>query len=77
MLHGQLILSNTRLVISSTERQHSIISNVHKRLGHDAKAKAMAWHRGRDSAIQKILNRFFWHNIKTNVRSRENLKCIK
>ena len=30
MLHGQLIYNNTRLVISSTERQHTIISNVHK-----------------------------------------------
>ena len=77
MLHGQLIFSNTRLVISSAERQHTIISDVHKRLGHDPKVKAMAWHRGRDSTIQKISNRFFWHNIKTNVRSRENLKSIK
>ena len=68
MLHGQLIYSNTWLVISSTERQHTIISDVHKGLGHDPKAKAMASHCGRNSTIQKISNRFFWHNIKGDVK---------
>ena len=67
ILHRQLMYNNTRLVISSTERQHTIISDVHKGLGHDLKAKAMASHCGRDSTIQKISNRFFWHNIKGDV----------
>ena len=44
MLHGQLIYCNTKLVISSAERQHSIISDVHKGLGHDPTARAMASH---------------------------------
>ena len=56
MLHGQLIYNNTRLVISSTEQQHTIISDVYKGLRHDPKAKAMASHCGRDSTIQKISN---------------------
>ena len=56
MLHGQLIYNNTRLVISSTKQQHTIISDVYKGLGHDPKAKAMASHCGRDSTIQKISN---------------------
>ena len=43
------------------------MSDVHKGLGHDPKAKAMASHCGRDSTIQKILNRFFWRNIKGDV----------
>ena len=30
MLHGELMHNNTRLVISSTERQHTIISDNHK-----------------------------------------------
>ena len=51
MLHGQLMYRNTRLVISSTERQHTIISDVHKGLRHDPKAKVMASHCGRDSTI--------------------------
>ena len=59
--------NNTRLDTSSTERQHTIISDVHKGLGHDPKTKAMASYCGRDSTIQKIPNGFFWHNIKGDV----------
>ena len=44
MLHGQLTHYNTKLVISSAERQHSIIRDVHKGLGHDPTARAMASH---------------------------------
>ena len=47
MLHGQLTYNNTRLVISSTERQHTIITDVRKGLGHNLKAKAMASHCGK------------------------------
>ena len=67
MFHGQLMYNNTRLLISSRERLHAIISDVHKGLGHDPKAKAMASHCGRDSTIQKISNGFFRHNIKGDV----------
>ena len=55
------------MVISSTGRQNTIISDVHKGLGHDPKAKVMASHCGKDSTIQKISNRFFWRNIKGDV----------
>ena len=55
------------MVVSSTKGQHTIISDVHKGLGHDTKAKAMALHYGRDSTIRKVSNRFFWHNIKGDV----------
>ena len=67
MFHGQLMYNNTRLFISSTEQQHIIISDIHKGLGHDTKAKAMASHCGTDSTIQKISNTFFWHNIQGDV----------
>ena len=30
MLHGELTYNNTKLVISSRERQHIIIGNIHK-----------------------------------------------
>ena len=82
MLYEQLIHKNPRLVISSTERQHTIISDVHKGLGHDPKAKAIASHGGKVSATQEISNKFFWQNIRgdvknlirnvTNVSSKEN-----
>ena len=58
MIYGQLMCKNTRLVIFSTERQHTIISDIYKRLGHNIKAKAMASHCGRDSTMEKISNIF-------------------
>ena len=67
MFHGQLMYSDTSLFISSTEQQHILITNVNKGLEHDPKAKAMVSQCGRDSTIQKILNKFFWHNIKGDV----------
>ena len=63
----QLLYKSTRLVISSKERQQTIIRDVHVGLGDDVKAKAMASHRGRDATHQKIADKFFWHNIKTDV----------
>ena len=64
MLHGLLMY----LVISSTERQHTMISGAHKGLVHDAKCiKATASQCVRNSTLQKISNRFLWHNIKGNV----------
>ena len=59
LLHGQLMYNNTRLVISSTERQYAIIDEVHEGLRHDPKDKTMDLHCGSDSAIPKISNRFF------------------
>ena len=53
---GELMYSNTRLVISSTERQQTIISD-----------DPTASHCGKDSVIQKISNRFFWYSIKGDV----------
>ena len=58
---------NSRLVISSKERQQQIIHDIHLGLGEDSRAKAMASHRGRDSTQQKIAERFFWYNIKSQV----------
>ena len=84
ILHGQMVYKNTSLVISSTERQHYIISDTHKGLGHDTKAKALASHWGRDSTIQIFEKDFsgrilktMWKNLlrnETNVKSREKLK---
>ena len=63
MLHWQLMCNNTRLVVSSIERQHAIISDVHKGLGR-SKARPMSSHCKRDT---KISNRFFWRSIKGDV----------
>ena len=64
MLHRLLMY----LVISSTERQHTImISGAHKGLVHDVKDKATTSQCVRNSTLQKISNRFLWHNIKGNV----------
>ena len=54
ILNGQLMYNNTRLVISSKEKQQTIIKYVRVGLGGDPKAKAMASHRGRDATREKI-----------------------
>ena len=79
MLHGKLMYNNRRLVISSTKRQRTIISDVHIGLGHHPKAKALASHSGRDSTKQKISKIFFWHNIKGSVKefSKKYDQCQK
>ena len=47
------------LLISSKERQESIIDNVQVRLGNNSKTKALASHHGMDTTQQKTLQRFF------------------
>ena len=54
-------------IFRRTGRQHTINSDVQNGPGHDPKAKEMALHCPRDSTIQMISNRFFWHNIKIDV----------
>ena len=55
MLCGHLMYIKARLVISSTERQHAIISDVHKGLGHDSRPlKQWLCTMEKDSTIQKI-----------------------
>ena len=50
---------NTRLVISSTERQHAIISDVYKGLGHDSKAKAITLYCGKGFNDTKDFKQIF------------------
>ena len=45
----------------------TIFHDIHERLAVDSKANAMTSHRGKDSAYQKISNRFFWHNMLSDV----------
>ena len=81
MIHVQLMYNNTRLVISFTERQHTIISDVHKRLGHGLKQ----WLRNVEGiqrykrfqidfsgTILKAMSKNLLRNA-TNVRSMEKL----
>ena len=68
IVNGQLMYKESRRVIMSKENQHTIIHDVHVGLGEDSKAKAMSSHRGRDSTQQKIAARFYWHNIKDDVK---------
>ena len=68
IVNGQLMYKESRRVIMSKEDQQTIIHDVHVGLGEDSKAKAMSSHRGRDSTQQKIAARFYWHNIKDDVK---------
>ena len=57
----------SRLVIKSKDEQRQIIDDIHKGLGENPKAKAMASHRGRDTTYQKVSERFFWYSIFADV----------
>ena len=65
--NGQLMYKKSRLVIKSKDEQRQIIDDIHKGLGENPKAKAMASHRGRDTTYQKVSERFFWHSIFADV----------
>ena len=62
VINGQFIYKGKRAVITSRERQHLIIHDVHVGLGDDPNAKAMASHRD-----HKIAERFYWHNIISDI----------
>ena len=49
MLNGYLMHNITRLIISSTELQQSVIYDFYVELGNDLKTKAMSSLRGRDA----------------------------
>ena len=76
--------NNTSLVISSTERQHTIISDAHEELGHDPKVNAMVLHlKGiqrykrfqidLSGTISKAMLKNLLRNA-INIRSREKFK---
>lgn len=56
------IINNTVLVISSKERQETIINDVHEGNGDGSKGKVMASHRGKGAPMQKIVIIFFLVN---------------
>ena len=64
----------SRLVIKSKGEQRQIIDDIHKGLGENPKAKAMASHHGRDTTYQKVSERFFWYSIIL-IHQRNVRKC--
>ena len=56
-----------RLVIISREEQSNTICDIHEGLGDNSRAIVMASHRGRDSTYQKCSERFFWHNMFSDI----------
>ena len=56
-----------RLVIKDKEYQMEIIRDVHRGIGDSEHSKAMASHRGKSSAYDKIPQRFFWSNIAADI----------
>ena len=57
------------------ERSTAIIYDVHKGIGDNSMAKALAAHLGRESTYQKIFERFFWHGMIENIK--EGIKICK
>ena len=44
-----------------------IIGDVHRGIGYSEHSKAMTSHRGKNSAYDKIAQRFFWQNIAADI----------
>ena len=55
-------------VIFDNDRKRIITHYLNEGLGEDAKIKALAVHRGRESTYQKIAGRFYWHGIVEDVK---------
>ena len=85
MIHGQLMYNNTRLVISSTDKQHTIISHVHqgmiqrlKQCLHSVKESQQYKRFQTDfpGIISKAMSKNLLRNV-TNVRSMEKSKSYQ
>ena len=61
--NGQFLYQQKRLVVVGREEQLRIIEDIHVGLGDDPHAKAMASHRGRETTYNKLMERFYWHNM--------------
>ena len=56
-----------RMVIKDKERQMEIIRHVHRGIGDSEHSKAIASHRGKNTAYDNIARRFFWHSIAADI----------
>ena len=54
-------------MIKDRSRQLEIVRDVHQGLGDSEHAKALSFHRGKNSTYEKISARFFWYNISVDV----------
>lgn len=59
--------TKTRLIIQSAEDKQKTFHDIHERLAEDSTVNAMSSYRRKDSAYQKISNRFFGHNMLSDV----------
>ena len=73
--NGDLTYKEKRRVVLEVERRTAIIYDVHKGIGDNSMAKALAAHLGRESTYQKIFERFFWHGMIENIK--EDIKICK
>ena len=70
--NGQLMYKGNRLVVTDKQRRIDIIHDVHQGLGNNVKAVALSSHLGKTSNYQKVLSRFYWYTIVSDVGD-----CIK
>ena len=68
IVNGDLMYKEKRRVEFEVERRTAIIHDVHKGIGDNSMAKALASHRGPESTYQKISERFFWHGMIEDIK---------
>ena len=66
---GELFYKKSRKVIFDEQQKIEIVHDIHEGIGENARSKAMASHRGRESTYQKLSERFFWHGMVNDVKN--------
>ena len=62
-------IKNQRKVIFDEQQKIEIVHHIHEGIGENARSKARASHRGRESTYQKLSERFFWHGMVNDVKN--------
>ena len=55
------------MVIKDKECQMEVIRDMHQAIGDSEHSKAIVSHRGKKTTYDKIVQRFFWHNIAADI----------
>ena len=64
------------MVIRDTEERGRIVGSVHAGVGDSDEARCLSAHFGRDKTVAKILGRFYWKGVTSDVNDYIT-RCIK
>ena len=65
----ELFYKKSRRIIFHEQQKIEIVHDIHEGIGENARSKAMASYRGRESTCQKLSERLFWHGMVNDVKN--------